>query len=35
MQVLNLFIDGSSYAFVNLVLEEKELQELGGILRSF
>lgn len=23
------FIDGSSYAFVNLTLEEKELEELG------
>lgn len=27
--------DGASYAFTNLVLEEKELEELGESLRSY
>jgi hypothetical protein len=28
-------IDGSSYAFVNMELVEKELQELGDSLRQY
>ena len=27
--------DGTTYAFVNLTLEEKEIQELGQLLRSY
>jgi len=27
--------DGASYAFTNLVLDEKELEELGEALRSY
>jgi Leucine-rich repeat (LRR) protein len=30
-----ILIDGSSYAFINLNLEEKELEELGDQLRLY
>ena len=29
------FIDGASYAYVNLVLENKQLQDVGQTLKAF